>query len=121
MGGWARAALIADEDGQRALKQAVAAAAEPGAPPTALALLFASPAYGSELPRLVRMAYRETGASGLVGCSGQGVLGTSREREGGPPLSLLRLPLPGARVASAHVTQSALAAVGPLGALGADA
>jgi small ligand-binding sensory domain FIST len=114
---WARGALIADEDGARAIERALADTTEPGMPPTDLALLFASPTYGPALPGMVRTAYRESGASVLLGCSGQAIIGTSREIEGAPAVSLLRLALPGTRLSSAYVTQGELGAAGPLGGL----
>lgn len=113
--GWARAALVVDEHGGRALERALEETWEAGAPPTDLVLLFASPAYADELPRLVRVAYRESGASVLVGCSAQGVIGSAREVEGRPALSLLRLALPGTRLESARFTQADLEAEAPFG------
>jgi small ligand-binding sensory domain FIST len=112
--GWARSALIVESDGTRALELALEATHEPGAPPTDLVLFFASPAYGDDLPRLARIAYRESGASVLVGCSGQGVIGTAREVEGRAALSLLRLALPGSVLHSARVTQADLNSDGPI-------
>lgn len=108
--GWARSALVLDKDGPRALERALEQTAEPSAPPTDLALLFASASYAPDLPRLVRTAYRESGASVLLGCSSQGVIGSGSEVEGQPALSLLRLALPGAALHPARFTQSDLAA-----------
>ncbi len=110
MAAWARSAVVRDDDAERALERALAQTREPGAPPTDLALLFASAAYGASLERLVPAAFRETGASVLVGCSGQGVIGTGTEVEGEPALSLLRLALPGTRLISARITQQELEA-----------
>lgn len=80
------------------------------APAPDLALFFASPEY-SELDRLVAEAYRRTGASVLIGCSGQGVVGPSREVEGEPAVSLLNLMLPGAELHPKHVENEELGAL----------
>src|SRR5687768_11845264 len=53
-----------------------------------LAVLFASPDYAPDYADLVAEAKRLTGASVLVGCSGQGVIGTGREVENEPALAL---------------------------------
>jgi small ligand-binding sensory domain FIST len=75
-----------------------------------LALFFASPDY-SDLETLVAQAYRRTGASVLVGCSGQGVVGPDREIEGERALSLLNLDLPGTELHAKHVEMDDMAAL----------
>ena len=54
-----------------------------------LAILFASAAYGEHFPQLVRRVWSETGASTLIGCSGQGIIGSGREMEDVPAVALL--------------------------------
>ncbi len=78
------------------------------APAPDLALFFASPLY-PDLAALVDQAYRRSGASILVGCSGQGVIGIGKEIEGRPGLSILNLAMPGTEFYPRHVEQEALA------------
>jgi len=73
-----------------------------------LALLFASSEYRDDFPDLVARAHQLTGARLLVGCSGQGVIGASREVEGEPALALLAFSLPGAELTAVHLTQEDL-------------
>jgi small ligand-binding sensory domain FIST len=73
-----------------------------------LAVLFASDRYGADLPALVRRAYQDSGASVLLGCSGQGVVGGPREVEGEPAVALMTLALPGAELKGLHLRQSDL-------------
>ena len=73
-----------------------------------LALLFASSEYREEFPDLVARARQLTGARLLVGCSGQGVIGASKEIEGEPALALLAFSLPGAELTAVHLTQEEL-------------
>ncbi|MBI4504236.1 MAG: FIST C-terminal domain-containing protein [Chloroflexi bacterium] len=106
----AQAALACHADGRRALDEALrqtsALVAEAGA--ADLVFLFASHAYAEDFPALVRRAYEATRARVLVGCSGQGVIGTAREVEGEPALALLALSLPGATLRAARFTQETL-------------
>jgi small ligand-binding sensory domain FIST len=75
-----------------------------------LSLLFASPAY-EEIEALVAQAYRRTAASVLIGCSGQGVVGPSREIEGKAALSIMNLQLPRAELYPKHLEMDDLAAL----------
>ncbi|MFN8525353.1 MAG: FIST N-terminal domain-containing protein [Chloroflexota bacterium] len=77
----------------------------PSSAPIDLALLFANAAYAQDFEALVRRARNETGATVLIGCSGAGVIGPSREIEGPPALSLLGLSLPGAELRGVRITQ----------------
>src|SRR5581483_4887242 len=70
-----------------------------------LVVLFAHNAYAEHFPELVRRVRQETGAGVLIGCSGQGIIGTGQEIEDVPALSLLVLSLPGAVLKPAHFTQ----------------
>lgn len=71
--------------------------------PVDLAVLFAGAAYAGNFAALLGEVRASTGATLLVGCSGQGVIGTGREIEGEPALSLLVLSLPGARLRASHL------------------
>lgn len=73
-----------------------------------LAFLFASSDYAEEFPELVASARRATRARLLIGCSGQGVIGTGREVEGQSALALLTFSLPGAVLRSVRLAQGAL-------------
>jgi small ligand-binding sensory domain FIST len=78
------------------------------APAPDLALFFASPDY-AQMESLVAQAYRRSGASLLIGCTGGGVIGTGREVEDSPAVSFLNLNLPGAELAAIHVDMDDLA------------
>jgi small ligand-binding sensory domain FIST len=73
-----------------------------------LAILFASPDYALEYADLVAEAYKATGATVLIGCSGQGVIGPGREVENEPALALEVFSLPGARLRVADISQADL-------------
>jgi len=60
--------------------------------------------YGDALPRLAQLAWAESGASIVVGCSADGVIGTADEAEDAPAISLLALALPGATLRPARIT-----------------
>ena len=106
----AQAAVAQDGDWERALEAVLGqttGVAEHGGG-IDLAFLFASASYGDDLPVLVRRARSATGARVLVGCSGQGIIGPSREIEGEPAVALLSLSLPGAELHGVRLTQSAI-------------
>jgi len=88
--------------------ESIGLAEDTAAPAPDLSLFFASPAY-EDLESLVAQAYRRTAASVLIGCSGQGIVGPSREVEGKPALSLLNLQLPRAELYPKRVEPDDLA------------
>jgi small ligand-binding sensory domain FIST len=100
-----RAAIVQDMDWERAVEAVLdrTGSREPAAGLIDLAFLFASASYGDNLPALVRRVREATGATTLVGCSGQGIIGTSREIEREPAVSLLNLWIPGASVRATHL------------------
>lgn len=98
----ARGAVIEDENWESALQQALA---QTGGFPPNVAILFASGAYVEHYPEMLRQVQRETGASALIGCSGQGIIGTGKELEEVPALALLTLALPGAILRPVRFTQ----------------
>jgi small ligand-binding sensory domain FIST len=106
----AQAAVAQDGDWERALEavleQTAGVAEHAGG--IDLAFLFASASYGDDLHALVRRARSATGAGVLIGCSGQGIIGPSREIEGEPAIALLSLSLPGAELHGIRLTQSAI-------------
>jgi small ligand-binding sensory domain FIST len=102
----ARAALADDAAWEDALDRALAALESPA--PDAL-ILFASYHYAPFFPELLHAARQRTDARCLIGCSGVGIIGTDRELERQPALSLLALSLPGAKLATARFTHDMLA------------
>lgn len=76
-----------------------------------LALLFASHHYASDFAEIVAAAGELCAARTLIGCSGQGVIGGAREVEDVPAIAIAAMPLPGADIATAHLTQDDLLAV----------
>jgi small ligand-binding sensory domain FIST len=99
----ARAAIAVDEDWQKALRDLFV---QMRGNPVDVALLFASAEYSDHFPEIVRRVRRELGASLLIGCSGQGIVGTGVEMEDVPCLSLLTLSLPGAALRAVRFTQA---------------
>src|SRR5919202_3193961 len=98
----ARAAVAEDVDWERAVDKVLAQTQ--GIVPD-LAILFANAAYAEHFPQLVRRAWNETGASTLIGCSGQGIISSGREVEDGPAVALLTMALPGAVLRPVRLTQ----------------
>lgn len=89
---------------EEALDGALAQAGE-GIQGADLLLLFAAPAFLPHYRELLARLRELTAARLLVGCSGQGVIGTAREIEHRPAVALLGLTLPSASLRAAHVTQ----------------
>lgn len=98
----ARSTIVKDAHWERALEQALEQTA---GMQTDVAVLFASGAYARYFPEILRRTQQETGASVLIGCSGQGIIGTAQELEGVPALALLTVSLPGAILHSTRLTQ----------------
>ena len=70
-----------------------------------MALLFINSEFVEHYPQIVRRVRAETRAKILIGCSGQGIVGTGQEVEDVPSLSLLTLSLPDARLQAVRFTQ----------------
>ena len=98
----ARGAIAEDEDWERALQKVLEQVCDI---PADVAFLFASEAYAEHFSEMMRRVRKETGTAALVGCSGQGIIGSAQELEGVPALSLLTLALPGAKLHAVHFTQ----------------
>ncbi len=73
-----------------------------------LAFLFASPHFSHEYSQMVADVRGATGARLIIGCSGQAIIGPSREIERQPAVSLLVFSLPGASLRPVRLTQSHL-------------
>jgi len=101
-GATARAAIVEDVSWEKALRAALERTR--GIFPD-LAIVFASPSYAEHFPELVRLAWQETGASVLIGCSGQGLIGGDQELEDVPAIALLTVALPGASLRPVRFTR----------------
>jgi small ligand-binding sensory domain FIST len=98
----ARCAIVADEHWNAALERALV---QVEGNPVDVALLFASGEYIEHYPEMLQIVRRATGATILLGCSGEGVIGPRVEMEQAPALSLLTLSLPGATLRSVRFTE----------------
>src|SRR5205085_2316052 len=72
------------------------------APAPDLAIFFASPEH-AHMDDLLDSVWKRTAASVLIGCTGQGIVGSGQEVEGTSALSLLNLMLPGAQLTPRHM------------------
>lgn len=72
--------------------------------PIDLTLLFASDAYESEFPQILREVRKRTGNAALIGCCSQGIIGQAREVEDQPALALQVMSLPGINLQSIRLT-----------------
>jgi small ligand-binding sensory domain FIST len=71
-----------------------------------LLLVFASHAFMRDYAKILARVRELTAARAVAGCSGQGIIGTGREVEGRPAISVLGVTMPGARLRPRHVTQA---------------
>ena len=74
-----------------------------------LAVVFAAHQYASNYPDMLAEIRARLDPRVLIGCSGQGVIGTDREVERTAAISVLAFSLPGAQLSPHHVTQAELA------------
>ncbi|GHO88347.1 FIST signal transduction protein [Dictyobacter formicarum] len=103
----ALSALVIDEDWEQALEQALEQIEDVVADAI---FLFASIDFAPYFPMMLHIVRRATGTPILIGCSGQGIIGSDQELEDLPAISLLALSLPGARLRTVRVTQELLEA-----------
>jgi small ligand-binding sensory domain FIST len=68
-----------------------------------LVFLFVSAAHLAEVEIAAAVVREQLGAASLLGCVAEGVVGGTRELEGGPGLALWAGALPGARVETFHL------------------
>ncbi|HVM62932.1 MAG TPA: FIST N-terminal domain-containing protein [Verrucomicrobiae bacterium] len=73
-----------------------------------LAVLFAHPKYVPHIEEIIDAARKAVGAQHLLGCTGAGIIGTEREVEEIPALSLLVGELPGAAIYPFHISEKDL-------------
>ena len=105
----AAAAIAQHRDWEEALAEALAQASI-GEEPVDLAVIFASAEYAPGFSELTAQAQQALKARVLIGCSGQGIIGPSKEVEGEPALAVLALSLPEAVLTPLHLTQGDLEA-----------
>src|SRR4051812_46834699 len=101
----ARAALMNDADSNIALDRALTSLA--GLDPDVL-FLFASHHHAEHFASMLHETKRRLPAPIVIGCSGVGIVGMDRELEQQPALALLGLSLPGAKLATARLTQESM-------------
>lgn len=101
----AASAITRNEDWSQAAKDVIARTTSrmEGVQPD-LALVFASHVFAESYSEMLGEIQLETKAPLLVGCSGQGVIGSSHEIEGEAALSLMLVSLPGANLKPCHFT-----------------
>ncbi len=63
-----------------------------------LALLFVSPHHEDACDKIVQLVLEKTGASNLIGCTGESIIGPNSELERTPAVALWTASLPAARV-----------------------
>ncbi|GCE18464.1 FIST signal transduction protein [Dictyobacter kobayashii] len=103
----ALSALVIDEDWEQALEQALAQIKDIAAD---VIFFFANIEFAPYFPTMLRILRRATGTPILIGCSGQGIIGSDQELEDLPAISLLALKLPGAKLQPVRLTQEILEA-----------
>jgi small ligand-binding sensory domain FIST len=106
----AQSAIVRRDDWDRALEEALDSTATVAskAGHADLVFLFASHAYAPNFPAMVQRAQAATGATVLIGCSGQGIIGNAQEIEREPAVSVLTSSLPGMDMRPIRFTQSDL-------------
>lgn len=100
----ARAALVADEQWERALEQALAQTNDLSH--VDVVILLASSFYTEHFPEMLACLRQATRGAIVLGCSAQAVIGQDRELEDTPALSLMTLSLPGALLQPVRFTQA---------------
>ena len=101
----AAAALGTGETWDEATEAALAGL--PAAPtPPDLALLFVDSHFGDDYAAIAERVRGGTGASHLLGCSGQSVIGPGLEAEDGVAISVMTLRLPGATLTPLALTEN---------------
>ena len=101
----AQSAIVVDEQWDQALEQALE---QIEGIPSDVVFVFASGEYMGHFEDIIRVVRRETGMPLVIGCSGQGIVGTDQELEDLPSLSLLALSLPETTLRPVHLTQDML-------------
>lgn len=98
----ALSAIVIDEDWEQALHQALEQIKDISAD---IVFLFASIEFAPYFSQMLQTVREATGRATLIGCSGQGIVGSDQELEDLPAVSLLALALPGAHIRPIRFTQ----------------
>ncbi|GCF06855.1 FIST signal transduction protein [Dictyobacter arantiisoli] len=101
----ALSALVIDEDWEQALEQALAQVKEIEAD---VVFLFANIEFAPYYEEMLHIVRDEMHAPIVIGCSGQGIVGSDQELEDLPAVSLLALSLPDAILQPVRITQAML-------------
>jgi small ligand-binding sensory domain FIST len=97
------AALSTREDAAGALREAAATASESLGGRPDLALLFLSPHHAPQAEQIAAQAGDLLGTATVLGCTGESIVGTSREIEEEPALSLWLARWPGVQLSPMHL------------------
>lgn len=97
------AALSTRDSTEDALREAVAAARESLGGPPDLALVFSSPHHAAHAESLAAGACELLGTANVLGCTGESIVGTGREVEERPALSLWLARWPGVNLTPMHL------------------
>lgn len=68
-----------------------------------LAVLFMSPQHAANANRIAEQVCQAIGSQSLLGCTGESIIGGSREIEGGPAISLWLASLPNSNIQLMHI------------------
>ena len=91
------------ESAEDALREAIAAARETLGGRPDLALVFVSPHHARSADRLAARACELLGTTNVLGCTGESIVGSGREVEEGPALSLWLARWPGVQLTPMHL------------------
>jgi small ligand-binding sensory domain FIST len=97
------AALSTQPDTSAAVRQVCRKAMEPLGGQADLGVVFASPHHGPHFAALAAGVQRGTQAKCLIGCTGESIVGTGREVEEEPAISVWLARLPGVTVQPMHL------------------
>lgn len=100
----ARAAIVADEQWENALQQALEQIDD--LKQIDAVIFFASSFYAEHYPAMLARIQEATRTRLIIGCSGEAIIGHNLELEDTPALSLLALSLPGATLQPVRLTQA---------------
>jgi small ligand-binding sensory domain FIST len=103
-----RSGVAAYASWRRSMDSVVRQVLEDAVSPPDLVIMFVAREYADSSVELVARARSETGAATLVGCFGSGYIGSGREFERTPGLSMLALWLPSTDIHAIHIDQPAL-------------
>jgi small ligand-binding sensory domain FIST len=97
------AAISTETDTARAIAEVSRQTAEPLGGPANLGFVFVSHHHGPDFQPAASRISEELGVEHLVGCTGEAIVGGSREVEGRPAIALWLAQIPGATIHSMHL------------------